>query len=169
MAPRRRLMLVLLVTLGTVGCDQGTKQMAVSHLRGAPSVAYLGGLFELRYAENAGGFLSFGASIPDGLRFALFTVGVAFFLLAMLVVAVMSRKLAVWDTLALLALAAGGASNWIDRVMNDGRVVDFMVLQAGPLRTGVFNVADVVIMAAIPMWLFSARGPRETGAGESPD
>lgn len=169
MTHRRKMLLVLLLTFGTVGCDQATKQMAVSHLRDAPGLTYLGGLLELRYAENAGGFLSFGASIPDAARFAVFTVGVGFLLLGMLAMALLSRKLRTWEVLALTALAAGGLSNWLDRVMNDGRVVDFMILQAGPLRTGVFNVADVVIMAAIPLWLLSARSRKQSHGDESPD
>jgi signal peptidase II len=40
---------------------------------------------------------------------------------------------------------AGGASNWIDRAVR-GSVVDFMNVGIGPVRTGVFNVADVAIM-----------------------
>ncbi|HUP40440.1 MAG TPA: signal peptidase II [Vicinamibacterales bacterium] len=42
-------------------------------------------------------------------------------------------------------ILAGGASNWIDRVMR-GSVVDFINVGVGPLRTGIFNVADVAVM-----------------------
>lgn len=154
-------MLVLLVTFGTVGCDQATKQMAVEYLRGAQATTHLRGLVELRYAENSGGFLSLGAFTSDVTRFALFTLGVGALLLAMFATVVLSRKLGVWERLALVALVAGGVSNWIDRLANDGRVVDFIILHAGPLRTGVFNVADVVIMAAIPLWLANTRSRRK--------
>lgn len=45
-----------------------------------------------------------------------------------------------------LRLALGGAiGNLIDRVRFDGLVIDFMNLGIGPLRTGIFNVADVAI------------------------
>jgi len=43
---------------------------------------------------------------------------------------------------------AGGASNWIDRVVR-GSVIDFMNVGVGPLRTGIFNVADVAILTGI--------------------
>jgi signal peptidase II len=36
-------------------------------------------------------------------------------------------------------------SNWLDRLAS-GRVVDFINIGFGPLRTGIFNVADVAIM-----------------------
>jgi signal peptidase II len=47
---------------------------------------------------------------------------------------------------------AGGASNWFDRV-NDGRVVDFMNVGVGWLRTGIFNVADVAIMLGAAIFM----------------
>ena len=47
--------------------------------------------------------------------------------------------------LGLVLFIAGGASNWIDRVLR-GSVVDFLNVGIGPLRTGVFNMSDVAIM-----------------------
>jgi signal peptidase II len=44
-------------------------------------------------------------------------------------------------------LTGGGLGNLIDRVFNAGAVTDFVVVGVGPLRTGVFNWADVLIMA----------------------
>lgn len=52
---------------------------------------------------------------------------------------------------------AGGASHWVDRIAH-GRVVDFVTVGVGPVRTGVFNVADT----AIPFGalLFICRAPK---------
>jgi signal peptidase II len=55
--------------------------------------------------------------------------------------------------LGLTLLAAGGASNWADRVVH-GRVVDFLNVGIGSLRTGIFNVADIAIMAGVVMLLY---------------
>ena len=46
---------------------------------------------------------------------------------------------------------AGGTSNLIDRMVQQGLVTDFIFLQVGPLHTGVFNVADVLIMLGLAM------------------
>jgi len=43
---------------------------------------------------------------------------------------------------------AGGVSNLVDRIAM-GRVIDFLNIGVGPVRTGIFNVADVAIMAGI--------------------
>jgi signal peptidase II len=39
----------------------------------------------------------------------------------------------------------GGASNLLDRITY-GKVIDFMNVGLGPVRTGIFNVADLAIM-----------------------
>ncbi len=44
-------------------------------------------------------------------------------------------------------LLAGAVGNLIDRLRFDGLVIDFMNLGVGGLRSGIFNVADMAIMA----------------------
>ncbi len=41
---------------------------------------------------------------------------------------------------------AGGIGNLIDRMLLDGHVTDFMNLGIGSFRTGIFNIADVILM-----------------------
>lgn len=48
-------------------------------------------------------------------------------------------------TVAWSLVLAGGLGNLLDRLIYDGRVIDFMNLGIGSLRTGIFNVADVCI------------------------
>lgn len=137
-------LLALALLLVTVGCDRATKRLATLELQNSPPRIFLGGLFRLEYAENSGAFLSLGASLPAPLRTGFLTLGVAVGLAAIAVWAWKRR----WSGSFLAAAAliwAGGASNLADRAIR-GSVVDFMVLEAGPLRTGVFNVADVAIM-----------------------
>ena len=47
--------------------------------------------------------------------------------------------------LALVLILAGGIGNLIDRLSNGGYVTDFICLGIGPIRTGIFNIADVAI------------------------
>jgi signal peptidase II len=68
-------------------------------------------------------------------------------LLALIVVAV-RRRMSGWPALGFALFVAGGVSNWIDRI-TQGRVVDFLNVGAGPVRTGVFNVADLAIMVGV--------------------
>lgn len=152
-----RLTLISLVLAGTVGCDQATKQLAISGLQGEQGRSFLGGLFRLTYAENPGAFLSLFGGLSAPVRFWLLTASVGVMLLGMLAWLMASGRLSRLHTVALALCIGGGLSNWLDRLLNDGRVVDFMVLGLGPVRTGVFNVADIAIMLGLGLFLLKPR------------
>jgi signal peptidase II len=133
---------VLLLT--TAVCDRLTKHLAAVHLVGVPPQSYLGNMVRLEYAENSGAFLSLGANLPDGLRTAVLTIGVAVLLMVVAILAIKYH----WGGVPLHGVAlmwAGGASNLVDRAAS-GHVVDFLNIGIGSLRTGIFNVADVAVM-----------------------
>jgi signal peptidase II len=146
-------LVVLLLVACTVGCDAVTKRLAAENLAGFPAQSFLGDTVRLTYAENTGGFLNLGATLPPWARTTVFTVAVGAFLLVMVAAAWRSgwRR---WHTVALSLLLAGGFSNWVDR-LGDGRVIDFLNLGIGGLRTGIFNVADVAIMIGVALFLFA--------------
>ena len=52
--------------------------------------------------------------------------------------------------LGVALLIAGGGSNWLDRITR-GSVIDFLNVGIGPVRTGVFNVADVAIVMGVAL------------------
>lgn len=153
---------LLLAALATIVCDQVTKQIASTTLAGRPPLSYLGDTIRVVYAENQGGFLGLGAGLAPGLRAAIFTVGTGVMLLILIVVA-MRRRVTGWPALGLVLFAAGGASNWFDRATG-AAVVDFLNVGIGPLRTGVFNVADMAIMAGAAIFVLAEfRRGRENG------
>lgn len=57
----------------------------------------------------------------------------------------------------------GGALNLADRIVR-GSVVDFMNVGIGPVRTGIFNVADMAIMLGLAMMAFVTFGPNQDRA-----
>jgi signal peptidase II len=146
-------LLLAVVLVATIGCDRVTKQIASRTLVGAPDRAFLAGTIRIGYAENAGGFLSIGADWSEPGRAAIFIVATGLLLAGMAVAMVRWRE-DPWALLGATLFLAGGASNWLDRVIH-GHVVDFLNLGVGPLRTGVFNVADVAIMAGLALLLFT--------------
>ena len=64
-----------------------------------------------------------------------------------------------WPAIGLALFIAGGVSNWIDRAVR-GSVVDFLNVGIGPIRTGVFNVADMAIMLGAAIVVFVGFGYR---------
>ena len=137
--------------------DQWTKQLVRAQLT-APRT-YAGGLVSLIYTENEGAFLSLGATLSPSARVAIFTVAVGIAVAIALGMLVM-RKVAGIDAIAVALIAAGGVGNLIDRVARHGRVTDFVYMQAGPLHTGVFNVADVAITGGVIWLLLSSFFPK---------
>ena len=71
--------------------------------------------------------------------------------------AFLAKGLGHWQVAGLSLIAGGGVGNWIDRLTNDGRVTDFLNVGVGGLRTGIFNVADVVLLAGVAIFIFAAR------------
>ena len=141
-----RLTLALLILCSFVGCDQATKHYATETLRHSETQSYLGDTVRLGYALNPGGFLSLGSNLAPNARFCIF-IGVN--LCVMLAITAMliynwNARLAIFASLAYML--AGGIGNLIDRISNDGLVTDFVNVGVGPIRTGIFNVADVGVM-----------------------
>jgi signal peptidase II len=146
---------LLSMVILTIGCDQVSKRVASLHLVDTPGKSYLGDALRLEYAENRGAFLSLGADLPSWARTALFTVGTSFVLTGCLVSLFIRR----WPRLAVVGIClyfAGGASNLADRLA-DGHVIDFLNIGVGPLRTGIFNVADMAVLAGVALFLIGQR------------
>jgi len=152
-----RVVLASFLCLACVSCDQATKFVVRQTVVVGESHSFLGDTFRLTHAENPGAFLSLGEFLPDDVRASLFIVGVGIACLGALLAAIFSRGLGRWQVVALSLIAGGGIGNWIDRLTNDGRVTDFLNVGVGSLRTGIFNVADVVLMAGLAIFLLSTR------------
>ena len=143
-----RLAVLFLVLACTAGCDQATKRLARRELSESRSTSVVGGMVEFTLAENPGAFLSLGGSLPRQVRSVL-TLAIGIGLMALLVFLLSASRLSMLAFLALSLAWAGGMSNLIDRVGRHGFVTDFIVVRAGPLHTGVFNVADLAIVIGI--------------------
>ena len=139
----------------TIGCDRVTKHVATATLAGTPGKSFFADSVRLQYAENTGGFLGLGSDLHPGLRTVLFTTATGVLLLAMSVAAV-RFQIGGAALLGVTLFIAGGVSNWIDRVAW-GSVVDFLNVGVGPVRTGIFNVADVAILAGAVLIALSSR------------
>jgi len=160
--PFGKWLVVLVLFAATIGCDRVTKHIATESLAGTPTQSFFADTVRLAYAENAGGFLSLGADLAEPIRTTIFTVGTAVILL-ILVASLWRTGSQMWRTAGLSLFIAGGVSNWFDRLV-DGRVVDFLNVGVGWLRTGVFNVADIAIMLGIALFVVTELRSRSANA-----
>jgi len=152
-----RILAVSCTLFGCVGCDQASKSAARVWLAAGAPHSFLGDSLRLELVQNPGSFLSLGASLPAPLRFALFIGAVGLVLVGLVGAAFFAKRLDRNRCIALAMLAGGGVSNLIDRIVNDGRVTDFLNLGVGPLRTGIFNVADMAILCGALLLMLRVR------------
>jgi len=128
--------------------DLATKALAESLLGGARPVEFLGGLIILVFTRNEGAFLSLGSAFAPWARLLFLIIvpvaAVVGFVAWLALRARPSRSLAALSALFL----AGSIGNLAERIVA-GSVRDFMNFGLGGLRTGVLNVADLYLTAAI--------------------
>jgi signal peptidase II len=160
----RRIALLGLVAM-TVGCDRVSKHFAAASLAGEPRQSFLADTVRLEYTENAGAFLGLGENWSRTAQTAVFTVGTGLILCG-LIAAAFRFRLSGPALVGLALYLAGGVSNLIDRVVR-GSVIDYMNVGVGPLRTGIFNVADIAIMVGVGIFVFTHR-PHEPPSEPSP-
>jgi signal peptidase II len=146
----KRLLLVTGVIIASIALDQITKEIAKSTLMGEPTRHFLGDTFRLLFTENEGAFLSLGAGLSGDLRYWILTLLPIVILGVLLLYTFFSESLNRWQIIAYSFILGGGISNIYDRMLY-GKVIDFMNLGIGELRTGIFNFADVSIMAGLFM------------------
>lgn len=140
------------------GCDQITKSVAQQTLLDRPPISLLNDLIRLEYLENPGATLGLGANLPSTVRQLIFVVAVSLLLLAIIAYAFRGKNLTAIQVVGLALVAAGGIGNVIDRLLNNGAVIDFVSFGVGGLRTGVMNLADIAVFVGMAIFLLSTPG-----------
>lgn len=150
----RKACLILSLLVGTVACDQVTKTVARDSIAVTGPHSYLGGTVRLEAAENPGAFMNLGQSWPSPWRFLFLQAGVLVTLAGVAFV-LWRRAGSLALTVGLSLILAGGIGNLWDRLVKDS-VTDFLIVGWGPLHTGIFNVADVAIVAGVLLIAFES-------------
>jgi signal peptidase II len=151
----KRISILALVSFTCVGCDQTTKVLAAKFLPRNDMLSYFFDSIRLGYAENTGAFLSLGSSLPPEYRFWILTVATGAIVSGLLLYLIVNSNFGRIEFVGYSLFFAGGASNIFDRATNNGAVVDFLNIGIGPIRTGIFNIADVVMMIALVAIVYS--------------
>ncbi len=138
------LLLVLLVSLN-VACDQVSKNIARENLEYHERTEYLDGFLIVVKVENTGAFLSLGSGFAPLVKKIILWGLPAVALVFMFFFVMKSTKLNKASFIGLSFVIGGGIGNVYDRIQY-GSVTDFLLLDFGFAKTGIFNAADVSIM-----------------------
>lgn len=171
MENRKRLIFIFIVIVSSIFVDQVSKYIVSQTIKFSPPKEYVGGFFVLKYAENTGAMLGFGSDLPENIRFWFLTVFVGVMLIVLLSYLVLNRDFTKAQSLGLALIASGGISNFVDRAINNGRVVDFMHMDSGYgwVKTGIFNFADVSIMVGLGIMILWGDWREKQSAKEESD
>jgi signal peptidase II len=95
----------------------------------------------------------FGQNFPNIWREILLTHIPTLVLIAGVLLLLAFRRVPTLDWIGYGFLIGGGTGNLIDRHLT-GSVTDFLNVGMGPIRTGIFNMADVSILVGIGLLIF---------------
>jgi signal peptidase II len=150
-----RTVVISMILASNIGCDQISKSNVRQKIEYHEQISLIGNNFILTKIENTGAFLSLGDNFPEPIRFFLLTI-LPILVLAFGFIYVLTKKgQSKLMTVALCFLIGGGVGNIYDRLVY-GSVTDFMHMDFGIFRTGVFNMADVSIMVGMGMVLLDS-------------
>jgi signal peptidase II len=162
----QRFVLVVFILGMCVGCDQVTKSLAQEKLMFSSSVSLFNDSIRFLYVENAGVTFGLGSDLPEPHRFWLFTVGAGMLLIVLFAFIMFWPSLVMHEVLAYALVLSGGISNSLDRLFNEGSVIDFIVINRGVVSSIIFNLADVAILFGL--LLITWRLVLLAAAGEDP-
>lgn len=147
-----RVLFVLLVVVTNISCDRISKNIVRKEIAYGEKIHVINDFLVLTKVENKGAFLSLGNRISGPVYHVIMIIipiivlgGVLFFLFKYEVSGLL--------VFGLSMIIGGGAGNIFDRIKY-GSVTDFMHMDLGIFKTGIFNMADLSIMTGLAIILF---------------
>lgn len=137
--------LILLLILINIGCDQVSKYIVRGNIEYYQQVELIKDNLILTKVENTGGFLGFGSAIHPLLKKILFLAFPALVLIILMGFILTRTRDNIYFITGISFIIGGGIGNIFDRIVH-GSVTDFLHIDIGIFRTGIFNLADVSIM-----------------------
>jgi signal peptidase II len=143
-----RAAIILFILALNIGCDQLTKSIVRKNMTDNQVIGYIANHVTLEKTENTGAFLSLGDSLGGPVRDILLVILPLIAVLLGLGFILYKTNIPNFRLLGIILIIGGGAGNLYDRIVH-GSVTDFMHIDFVIFQTGVFNVADMSIMAGM--------------------
>ena len=143
----RPIVIICLIVMN-YSCDQISKNMAREQLPEYHEVEVIGDNLILIKAENKGAMLGAGQNLPTIAKTIILHVFPTLMLIGLFFFTMFYTQLNKGLILGFSFIIGGGLGNIIDRITY-GSVTDFVHMDFGIVRTGIFNMADVSIMLGV--------------------
>lgn len=147
--------LILVIILLNVGCDQISKSIVREQVDYYENIKVFSNYVTLTKVENSGAFLSMGDALHSGIKFVLLLLMPVGVLIAGIYFVMTRKDLSPVLIFGICCVIGGGIGNLYDRIIY-GSVTDFLHIDFIVFQTGIFNVADLSIMAGMSLIILDA-------------
>lgn len=148
-----RTLFIFSILLLNVGCDQISKNIIRKKVTYHEQIELISNHVTLTKVENSGAFLSLGNTLPQWVKTIFLNILPLIALLGGVVFLLYKNNLPQLSIIALCFIIGGGIGNIYDRILY-GSVTDFLHIDFVIFQTGIFNMADVSIMAGMFMLIY---------------
>ena len=135
--------------------DQLSKFWIRNNIESYNEIELIGSFFTLIRVENSGAFLGMGSELSYIPKLILLIIFPILVLVAVSIYTYVDKKL---DNLSLLGFSliiGGGIANIFDRIVY-GSVTDFLYINLGFFKTGIFNIADLSVTTGMILILIAS-------------
>ena len=135
--------------------DQFSKFWIRNNIESYNEIELIGSFFTLIRVENSGAFLGMGSELSNIPKLILLIIFPIIVLVAVSIYTYIDKKL---DNLSLIGFSfiiGGGIANIFDRIVY-GSVTDFLYINLGFFKTGIFNIADLSVTTGLILILIAS-------------
>ena len=165
-----RALIITAIVLINIGCDQVSKDIVRKNINTQEVIHVIQSNFVLMKVENTGAAMSSGANLPPVIKIILLQIFPALVLLFLFIWILTNAKFSKLRIVGLCFIIGGGIGNLYDRILY-GSVTDFMYMELGFLKTGIFNMADVSVSLGTILilieWLMDSRKKNQSVVSHS--
>lgn len=150
----RNVFIIVLIVVNIL-LDQLSKFWVRADVIPGSQSSIIGDLFTLHNVENSGAFLGMGSDLNPTVKLIVLLILPIAVLLGVLYHVFKTKEMDQYGLIGFCCIIGGGIANIYDRILY-GSVTDFLHIDfGGPLKTGIFNIADVSVMTGMGLLLLS--------------
>ncbi len=143
-----RVLFISFIVLLNISCDQISKDLARKKIDDNQVIRLVNDNFILTKVENKGAALSLGENLHPTLKLVLLQILPLFVLAFLFRLLLIKNNYTASTIIGFCFIIGGGIGNIYDRILY-GSVTDFMHIQVGVFKTGIFNMADVSVVVGV--------------------
>lgn len=146
---------ILLLILLNIGLDQTSKYIIREHVVPGSQTEIFGELVQLMNVENSGAFLGIGSNSDPTVKLIFLLILPTLVLGSVLYYLFTNKSLDQLSRIGFSCIVGGGIANLYDRFVY-GSVTDFVFMDFGFVKTGIFNAADLSVTTGMVLLLVAS-------------